>query len=253
MSDFNRWGCTVADVLAKFKTGEYVNPDPDDLGGDDEILAEIDAAVSLINGVLPTRIFQLLTDPQLEEICSAAVQGQTVLRLGLGPIVAGSASLWTGYPDQFKTRPVQRYDYNTNNALVELPSDGYVMSVGANPDEDVAYATLTTANALQVGMRAYATYRLDVASEYFRIGSLAQVAALGAAGVLGAKVYSRESATWEYVTTMQSRFTTIIEAMGAGTWTPEELRLLRWWSEAQAEPNAASSAGGIGSVPKYRG
>ncbi len=252
MSEFNRWGCTVADVLRKFATGEY-SPIAGDFGGEDEINAEIDAAVAVINGVLPTRVYNLLTDPQLEEIVSAAVAGQTVMQLGLGPVVAGMTSVWTGSPSAFVARPVKRYDQNPNGALVELPADAYVESAGAHPDEADAYVTLTTPNALLVGQKAYASYRLDVASEYFRIGSLAEASAIGAAGALGAKVYPRESATWEHVTTLQSRFQAIVDAMAAGTWTPNELRHLRWWEESAAEPNAAALAGGIGSVPKYRG
>ncbi len=252
MSSFNRWGCIVADVLRKFATGEY-SPLAADFGGDDEINAEIDAAVSVINGVLPTRVYNLLTDPQLQEIVSAAVAGQTVMQLGLGPVVAGMTSVWTGYPNAFTSRPVRRYDHNPNGALVELPADAYVMSAGANPDEDVAFVTLTAPNALLVGQKAYATYRLDVASEHFRIGSLAEAVAIGAAGAIGAKVYPRDSATWEHVTTLQSRFQAMIEAMAAGTWTPNELRHLRWWEDSVAEPSTAATAGGIGSVPKYRG
>lgn len=251
----NNFGATVDEVLLQFAAGDYA-PTATDFGGTDAINDAIAAAADAVAQAMPLALLEKIQHPDLERIVTRATQGQTVCHLGFAPVVLGTVHIWTGPPQAFAAKPILITDpwarmggwsTNTGPGVAATP-------VGPQPEKAetdfsvVADGTVTLAAPLNRSDQVFASYDVNVDDATFRIASIANAVANGAAAALGAKVYPQASAEWAYVTRLGEGWADYLGELAAGRLVPAELRTKQWWEE----PDRVQE-GGMGSVRRYRG
>jgi hypothetical protein len=239
---FNLFGATVAGLLKNYKTGSYT-PVSDEFGGDDVVIGAMAQAEGQLLDAMPPNVFQNLAHPDLCQVVSRAVAGQTEFELPsiFLPAKTNSVHLWTGHPSIFITRPKKRTDPFYSGAYASLGSPTPYPAVATAPVELVAGSFIvdhltglvTVSTPLQEDWLVFASFDVDVSSEDYSVPSLASIVENAAAGELGAKLYSRTTDDWALVEKFNKDFTDAIEAMGKGERVPPELRMLRWWQEVE--------------------
>lgn len=234
MAAYNYFGATSARLLALYPSTAAA-----DFGGSPAILDALARISREVSGAFTNEVYRCLAETvELELVEDYAADGQTTVTLGLLPIVTGSVHLWRfGQLDELSRRPVLGQDELT-----------------ATVNTSTGVATLTT--ALSLGDKVFATYEINPEDATFSWPSVADVVLLGAAAELGARIYSQADQVWALVSEYQDRYRGkyVVQEGGvqarsrAGTWVPDELRTLRWWTEIER----SQPEGGIGSVRRYR-
>lgn len=254
-SPFNLFGATNADVLVKFNVGAYV-PTEADLGGSAAIQDCLADAEDQFLRAMPPELFRMITDPQLELVESSAIDGQTVVNLGMTPVVANKTFIWRGVPAQFsRDRPQLQTDrlvdyppsYGAGAPPTPIYGPAYNLTPEGNWSINVATGAITLVQPLQATNVVYCTYRVDTASPNFVMRSLVDQMTMLAAASLGTKLYARGDSMWAYIEDLRTGGQACLEAMNKGEWIPQELRRLRWW-----KPVEKIAEGQIGSVRKFR-
>jgi hypothetical protein len=250
---YNRWGATEAMVLRVFATAGYT-PAADDFGGSLAIADELDGATFQIAQALPLAFLNQIEHPDLERIVSRAASGQNLASLGFGPAVAGTVHIWTGPPQAFASRPMLLTDpwnrgggwaFNTGPGVQATPT-GAVVEL-AEDKFSVAGQVVSLVDALNRSDLVFASYDVNTSDATFSIPSMADMAAKGAAFLLGSKVYPQASSEWAYVARLGEEWADYLAQVAAGKLVPAELRAKQWWQE----PDKAQD-GSIGSVRRYR-
>jgi len=200
----------------------------------------------------PLVALDALQRPDLCAVEARGVEGQTAITFPafLRPITANRVHVWRGMPSAFTSRPVLNTDawqgsgpYGTlssptpSGPVVELqPGDFTVTATG-----------VTLASGLARNEQVFASWDVTVDDAAYLVPSVADWVELGAASVLGPKVYAQATAQWEYVSGLVAEWTDLLEALGEGKVTPADLRQVRWWKAPErAQDNT------VGSVRRYR-
>ena len=246
----NRWGATVDMVLSRFRLEGY-EPTADEFGGEDEVGSALDMAADTIAQAAPAPVRDLLVRPDLVIVEARAAAGQTIVALPIGPAVAGKVHIWRGVPSQFISKP----QLSTSPWQGACQTHAQPTPPGPAPElaEDqfslVLPATVALAQPLDRNSMVLASWDVDTASPDYIIPSMANVVAIGAAAMLGVKVYPQATSQWEFVGRLSETFADYVERLGSGAWVPAEVRLLRTW--APVEPSG--EAGQVVGVAKWRG
>jgi hypothetical protein len=253
---FNLFGATVAGVLRNFQTGSYT-PASADFGGDDAILDVLGEMEGTLLDAMPPRLFQTMAGPDLLRAVVRATAGQTTFTLPeiFRPLQPNTIHLWRGWPATFQDRPKLRtspdysdaYEANNSNPsriryspTTELDADAFSVNVSTG--------IVTLTEALQADFTVFASFGVDVGSADYGVPSLARILEMGAAGEIGARVYSRATDEWSLVEGFRSGFAAAVEATGKGERIPPEIRVLQWWQEVEK-----SQENRLGSVRMFRG
>ncbi len=235
MAAYNYFGATSARLIAL-----YPATSADDFGGTSTINDTLARIAREVAGAFTTEVYRSLAElVELELVEDYASAGQTALSLGLLPITTGTMHLWRfGQYDDLSTRPAW--------GVSELTTSSINLTTGA----------VVLAEGLNLGDKVFATYEINPEDTAFSWPSVADVVLLGAAAELGARIYSQADQTWALVTEYQDRYRGryVVQEGGVqgrsreGTWIPDELRTLRWWTEVER----SQPEGGIGSIRRYR-
>lgn len=240
---YNRFGAVFSDVIAL-----YPGTVAADFGGQAVVEAALDAAVDLVAGAITGQTYQAITEPTLLLAVRQATAGQTTFTLPLVPIVANSLHLWTGAPRMFQVRPRRLNDPTPPAGGTLTYSAGYGV---AGPQVEIDRGTysvnltsglVTLSAGLNLDDQVFATYQLDTSAGTYAMPSLARAAVRGAAAELGARIFSDGQQEWGLVGAYAGQFKDRVEAMRAGTYIPDEVRVLRWWSELD---RAGSTGSGV--------
>lgn len=254
MSVANYFGATEADVLQKYAVGGY-SPVAADFGGSPSIANALSSAESEVIQAMGADLWRNVTDPELELIETRATAGQVIVQLGIAPVFPRLVWIWRNQPAAFqRDRPMKQTD-----RLIDMPPGYgpfspaiplYGPSYDINFDQfvtDAATGAVTLLVPLQNQDQVYASYRVNTEDSTFNMPSIADLVATYAAYLLGEKVYPREDTTWQYVETLKEDAENLLDQLNKGTWTPSEIRLLRWWKPVEkAQENT------IGSIRRWR-
>lgn len=248
---YNYFGATEAGALRKFAVSGYT-PVADEFGGSLAVAAALADATHALVQAFPLVALDALQRPDLCAVEARGVEGQTAVTFPafLRPITANRVHVWRGMPSAFTSRPVLNTDAwqgsgpygglsspTPSGPVVELPPEGFtVTSTG-----------VTLASGLARNEQVFASWDVTVDDAAYSVPSVADWVELGAAAMLGPKVYAQATAQWEYVSAMVAEWTDLLEALGKGAVTPADLRTVRWWrAPERAQDNT------VGSVRRYR-
>lgn len=232
MTAYNRFGCLASNVVDLYPdtvTADY---------GSAAIIEEaIDHAVEQIANAMPEGLYRQISGIDLECVVRRATTGQTVCPgTTLRPLVAGSVRVWRGMPTWFQTQPLpaELIGAGSYGVPVDLSSDQFTVNL--------ATGAVTLAQPLALGEQVYVSAEVDTASASYSLPSLARLAARGAAGELGARLYSDQTNEWKLVTILRQDFVDGLNLLAAGKLIPDEVRLARYWTDP------APAAGGMQSI-----
>ncbi len=225
----NRFGATAANLIEVFSTGSYT-PTLTELGGQVSIERHLDSAVDKIIQNMPEELFLGLSSVDLELVEQRAVAAQTTATMTLHPVLSGKTHVWVGPPAFFRQKPRLQTD--------SIDIDNYVDPI-RTPMVELAASSFTVNNttglitlvgvAMNANDKMFATYEADPAS--LVLPSLANLAVVGCAATVGAKLYPRQSEQWAFITKLEDDFTNDIKALREGEWLPPEIRLMQFWKE----------------------
>jgi hypothetical protein len=182
---------------------------------------------------MPEDVFKQMTQVELEIVERRATAGQTVVNTTLTPVVAGKTYVWAEQPRFFLTMPKKKtdllrdeefFDRSIYKPLAELTE-------GTDYTINVTNGQITFTTVLDQDDEVVVSYETDSENSNFRINSLAQCAADGAAYLLAARLYPRASSKWEYLETLNEQFTKKLASLQDESWIPPELRLMTFWKE----------------------
>jgi hypothetical protein len=238
---YNRFGAVYTDVIALY-TGTVVG----DFGTQQIIEAAIDEAVDMVAGALAPTSYAAITDPTLEQVVTRATAGQTTCQLGITPVITSQVHVWSGQPILFQIRPRLLTESIASYAGgLGLGNAGQIMGPQVELDASqfsVNSAGLVTLNrAMSANDVVYATYRADTTNASYAFPSLARIAVRGAAAELGARLYTDGTQSWDLVKRYAEQFSMALENLRAGTLIPDEIRLMRWFSEVERASNQGGS------------
>jgi hypothetical protein len=252
---FNLFGATAAGVVRSFQTGSYT-PDVDEFGGTTAIEDVLADMAGVLLDAMPPRLFQTLTTPDLLRAVPRATAGQTQFTIPaiFRPIVAGSVHVWRGWPAAFQDRPILRTSPDHSDAYAQAQGDdrsSYSPATELAADAfsvNLSTGVVTLAEAMDADWVAYVSCQVDTESASYAVPSLARILEAGAAGELGARVYSRATDAWALVESLKAGFADAVEATAKGERIPPEIRVCQWWQEVEK-----AQANRIGSIRVYRG
>jgi hypothetical protein len=244
MSRYNLFGAVYGDVVSMYPGTVLIDYDGGGANGQAVVEAALNRAVMEVASAVTADVFLAMTDVDAEKIKAYATAGQTSFNLGMFPVVAGSVALWI-YPSE---PPPGTYNGGGNEWSTK-PTRGYNEVAVTDYSVTAASGAITYSGAtIALGSAVYASYKTDMDAATYSSPMLKQIAILGAAAELGARLFTQNAQEWGLVTEYRNRYNAMILALREGSLIPDEIRRLAYWKEIE---RSGSSAGG--SVRMRRG
>ena len=238
MSRYNLFGAVYGDVVAMYPATVLADYDGGGANGQTVIEAALNRSVMEVASAVTADVFLAMTEVDAEKIKAYATQGQTSFNLGVFPIISGSVAMWI-YPQE---PPPGTYSGDTG--WNTKPTRGYNEVSTASYSVNGATGAVTySGTAVAAGSVVYASYKTDMDASTYSSPMLKQIAILGAASELGARLFTQSTQEWALVTEYRRRYEAFILALREGSLIPDEIRRLAYWKEI--ERSGASSAGSV--------
>jgi len=235
MARFSRFGATHTQVSALYPGSVTADYDAGGTAGQTVIEAVMDRVTREVAAAMSPEVYRQMTQVDAEEVVRYATASQTTATLGLTPITAGTVHLWI-YPGEIS--PVAYSSGTSSDAYFQKPVKGWneIASSSYSVTAATGAIVLTGSAILALGQKLYATYDVDVDSASFSMPSVADLVVLGAAAELGGRLYSESTQEWKLVQEYRSSYSSengFLASARAGTWIPDELRKLNYYSEVE--------------------
>lgn len=257
MARYNRFGAVYTDVMAMFPGTILADYDGGGDSGQTIIEGVLDRIAREVASSMTPDVYKQFTEVDCQQIVRYATAAQTTASLGLVPVIAGTLHIWI-YPPLAALELNERSDGGpVDDFWYRKPVLGYNEETGFSLNATTG--AVTALRELNAGERVFASYDVDVDNAAFSMPSVKDIVVLGAAAELGSRLYSDASQEWKLVDEYRSRYRGAMQStpgqeggtMGralAGTFVPDELRKLTYWSEVERKSDE-----GVGSFRRYRG
>ena len=218
MSRYNLFGAVYGDVVSMYPATVLADYDGGGANGQTVIEAALNRSVMEVASAVTADVFLAMTDVEAEKIKAYASQGQTSFNLGISPVISGSVALWV-YPLQ---PPAGTYEGSSDEWNIK-PTRGYNEVSTSNYSVNASTGAITYSGpAIALGSTVYASYKTDMDAATYSSPMLKQIAILGAAAELGARLFTQNAQERGLVSEYRKRYEAMILALREGSLVPDD-------------------------------